>query len=72
MTVKEQEENYVPEGNFGIIQLDHELLGKVLTEYAHSIEHIPDRQFIIVEDVEYDEDEQLLTAFINVIQRTEH
>lgn len=58
--------------SFGIIQLDYELLGKVLTEYAHSIDHIPARQFIEVEDVEYDESEKILTTFINIIQRTEH
>lgn len=60
-----------PEG-FGIIQLDYDLLGRVLTEYGHMIQHIPERQFILVEDVQYDEQEKVLTAFINVVETTEH
>jgi len=66
-----QEEYVAPEG-FGIIQLDYELLGRILTEYAHSIDHIPEKQFIEVENLELVTEDKMLTAFINVIQRTEH
>lgn len=70
MTVNTQEERN-PEG-FGIIQMDFDLLGRVLTEYAHSIEHIPEREFIQVEDIEFDNKERILTAFITVVTHTEH
>lgn len=70
MTATKQEERN-PEG-FGIIQLDYDLLGRVLTEYAHTIEHIADREYILVEDVEYDQQEKLLTTFISITEHTEH
>lgn len=58
--------------SFPVVQLNHDLLGKVLTEYAHINSHIPFKDRLEVVDVIYDEEEELLTAFVNITQETQH
>ena len=56
----------------GIIQMDFDLLGKVLTDYAHSYDHLSPKDFIQVQNVEYDEEDHILTTLIHVKSVTEH
>jgi hypothetical protein len=52
---------------FPTIELDFGLFGKVLTEYAHNNGHIGFADFIEVQDVNYDEDDKIITAFITLV-----
>ena len=52
---------------FPTIEMDFGLFGKVLTEYAHMNGHLPFADLIEVQDVAYDDQEQVVTAFIQVI-----
>jgi hypothetical protein len=47
--------------------MDFGLFGKVLTEYAHMNGHIPFADKLEVQDVNYDEDDQVITAFIQIV-----
>ena len=52
---------------FPTIEMDFGLFGKVLTEYAHMNGHIGFAEEIEVQDVNYDEEEQVVTAFIQIV-----
>ncbi len=54
------------------IFLDKTLLAKVLTSYGHIYEHFDIKQNIIVDNISYDEDIEVVTAFIHFIKETEH
>lgn len=60
------------EERMGIVQMDFDLLGKILTDYAHNLDHLSLKDFIIVQNIEYDEDDGILTTFIQVHKSTEH
>lgn len=57
---------------FPVIILDYSLLGTVLTEYGRLYSHINWNDHISVEDLSFDEDEKILTAFIKIESETEH
>lgn len=52
---------------FPTIELDFGLFGRVLTEYAHNNGHISFAEEIEVQDINYDEDEGVVTAFIQIV-----
>ena len=57
---------------FPVIELDYPLLGRVLTEYGHAYDHIDYSDFITVEDVSFDTETKILTAFIKIVKETVH
>jgi hypothetical protein len=57
---------------FPVIELDFNLLSRVLTEYGHAYDHIDFTDEITVEDVNYDTETKVLTAFIKIIKETVH
>lgn len=52
-----------------VIELDHRLLGEVLTEYGHLKGHISFTDDIEIDDVVYDEISGVLTAFVKIIKQ---
>jgi hypothetical protein len=52
---------------FPTIELDFGLFGKVLTEYAQSNGHIGFSELIEVQDINYDDSDKIVTAFITII-----
>ncbi len=55
---------------FPTIELDFGLFGKVLTEYAHVNGHMAFSDVIQVQDINYDDDDKVLTAFIQIVSET--
>lgn len=53
-----------------VIELDFPLLGRVLTQYGQYIGHIPLQEFITVSDLEYNQEDGILTVFINLEKPT--
>jgi hypothetical protein len=52
---------------FPTIELDFGLFGKVLTEYAQANGHIGYSELIEVQDINYDDDDKIVTAFITIV-----
>lgn len=54
------------------IKIDKDLLSEILTEHALYNQHLDEREFIVVGQIDFNENDQSMVVHIDVNRRTEH